>query len=161
MSREGLALWGPSRTDPDLIAAVQRDFGPITVDLAATMHDKVVHHFIGPEMNSLTADWTAILSGGIGWLNPDGDMSAWAAKCAEEALRGAKILFIAPGHLDNLWFQRYVWPHAAVFTIFPQLAYEGRMQLVVLCAFNITDGLDLPWKAQQLFHWNWHTGEIR
>src|ERR1041385_4999319 len=97
---EQLTLTGPSvkrgqseqvvSTPWEFIRAVERKFGPIAVDLAATITNAKARRFISPAVDTFKQDWTDWLRGGLGWLNPEFDpMSKWVAKCAPEQQSGA------------------------------------------------------------------------
>lgn len=92
---EQLILTGPSvrrgqseqvvSTPWEFIHAVERKFGRIAVDLAATHQNAKARIFIPPEIDTFKQDWTKWLNGGLGWLNPEFDpMVVSVRKCALE-----------------------------------------------------------------------------
>jgi hypothetical protein len=114
-------------TPPDLVRAVNTQWGPIRVDLAA--HDNgdnaKADIWIGPFQDSLRIDWVAWLGGGLGWLNPPfGDIEPWAEKCRAESRRGAKILMLTPAAIGTEWFAQYVIGEAQVIGIRPRPIFE-------------------------------------
>jgi len=113
-------------TPPELIAAVERRFGSIVIDLAATKENTKAEWFISPEEDSLRADWNVIVDDyTLAWLNPPyADIAPWARKCAEYTGDG-KILFLVPASVGSEWFARYVWGHALVLAIRPRVTFVG------------------------------------
>lgn len=99
-------------TDPLLIAAVQRRWGVLHIDLAAKDGDEVVPNHITPEMDSLKVPWPTSLSDGRPircWLNPpfSPDIAPWAAKCAEwvfHATPGSLLFLLTPLSADAVWW---------------------------------------------------------
>lgn len=125
-------------SDPLLIAAVQRTFGTITVDLAAQKENAVVHNYISEAENTFTVDWTQYLDGGLGWLNPptEVDLTNWTAKCVKEAGRGARILLFTEAALDTAAFWAHLWPNAAICMLHPRISYDHRIAPTMIAAFN-------------------------
>lgn len=133
---EQLTLTGPSvkrfqseqvvSTPWEFIRAVERKFGPIAVDLAATAENAKAARFITPEIDTFTQDWTEWLKGGLGWLNPEFDpMVVSVRKCALEQRRGAEFLLLSPASISTNWFWDHVQPFATVYSITPRIAFEG------------------------------------
>ena len=118
------------QTPPEFIRAVERRFGPIWVDLAATLGNRVVNKdFISPEENSLTTNWAFKISDSAGWLNPPfGELTKWAEKCADEQPRlwpRGVILLLSPASVGANWFERYVWGRAEVYALKGRLTFVG------------------------------------
>lgn len=108
----------------EFIYAVELKFGMLGVDLAATDDNHKAPVWITPERDTFTVDWTYILSGGLGWLNPEFDpMEKWVAKCALEQQRGAEFLVLTPASVGANWFWDYVRPFATSYSI-------GRMKFI-------------------------------
>jgi hypothetical protein len=67
------------RSKPDhptpwnFMSAVTLGVGDVAIDLAATMKDRKAEGFISPKENSLKQDWTKLLNGELGYLNPPFD----------------------------------------------------------------------------------------
>src|SRR5574338_47234 len=77
--------YGTPRT---LIHAIERRWGKLTIDLAATADNAKCERFITPEQDSLIQNWELKIGDGLGWLNPEfADIDPWAAKSA--SLRAA------------------------------------------------------------------------
>lgn len=133
---EQLTLTGPSvkrfqseqvvSTPWEFIRAVEKKFGPIAVDLAATAENAKAPRFITPEIDTFTQNWAEWLNGGLGWLNPEFDpMVVSVRKCAFEQQRGAALLTLGPASVSTNWFWDYVQPYATVYTLYPRICFEG------------------------------------
>lgn len=114
-------------TPPEFIAAVERAFGPLVLDLAAHERNHVCADWLGPGglcPDSLVAPWHE--ADGLLWLNPPfAETKRWAKKCAEEAQLGARIAMLAPANIGAAWFWRDVNPFAHVYALDPRIAFVG------------------------------------
>jgi len=118
-------------TPREFIAAVEKRFGKLDWDLAATWRNAVTTDFYGMQesgvfRDSLEQNWRR-LEGNL-WLNPPfAQIAPWAAKCAGSSYRGAtnRIFFLTPASVGANWFWQYVWPHALVLPIHPRLSFDG------------------------------------
>ncbi len=110
----------------EFMRAVEKKFGPICYDLAATTgNSKAGCYFIDPENDTFKQNWAALLNGGLGWLNPEFDpMQKWVAKCSMEQQRGAELLALAPASIGTNWFWDHVQPYATVYSI-GRITFEG------------------------------------
>ncbi len=62
---------------------------------------------------------------GFFWCNPPySNIEPWAKKCAEEAARGAKILFLVPQGTQS-WAQRWCAPNALELRLEGRMTFEG------------------------------------
>ena len=136
MSTEQLQLTGPSvkrgqseqvvSTPWEFIRAVEKKFGPIAWDLAATDDNRKADSWITPEMDTFTVNWSKLLNGGLGWLNPEFDpMVVSVRKCALEQQRGASFVVLSPASISTNWFWDHVQPFATVYSITPRICFEG------------------------------------
>lgn len=125
---EQIQLTGPSvnrhrsvqvvATPWEFIRAVERKFGPLGYDLAATDENRKAPHWITPEQDTFKQNWATLLDGRLGWLNPEFDpMKKWVEKCAIEQQRGAEFLALAPASIGANWFWDHVQPYATVYCI--------------------------------------------
>lgn len=106
-------IWTPWK----FIHAVEKKFGPLAVDLAATSENHKAPVWIPPERDSLTMDWAEYLQGGLGWCNPPfSNITPWARKCFEEWKLRAEILLLVPMGSQN-WYWDYVEPFAQVYCV--------------------------------------------
>lgn len=160
------------------IEAVEKRFGKLVWDLAATEDNAKAPKFITPEQDSLAHGWPVEL--GPYWLNPPFDnITPWAAKCAEKYLRGT-ILFLTPAAVGSNWFRDYVWGKAKVIALNGRIIFDGQVEPegwqekhpgkiwkpevypkdLILSVYNPTltmcEGLDRPFEV-----WDWRGTEIR
>ena len=127
--------------------AVERRWGPLTVDLAATAENAKAPHCITPEQDSLVQDWYR-LQGNL-WLNPPyDDIGPWAKKCVTELamapLRGWRVLFLVPASIGSNWFAEHVYCHAAVHALKGRLTFNGHKDPypkdLILAEYGSLDG---------------------
>lgn len=113
------------QTPNDFIGAVERRFGDLMFDLAASENNRQAHLFYSIEENSLTQDWS-ILGGNL-WLNPPfSDIEPWARKCAETSANdNRRILFLVPASVGSEWYRNWVEPYAYVLGLNPRLTFVG------------------------------------
>jgi phage N-6-adenine-methyltransferase len=104
--------------------AVEKRFGKISWDLAASQTNAVCDLWIGEKQNSLLQDWHRLH--GLLWLNPPfADIAPWAKKCALEAAKGARIVLLIPAAVGSEWFREHVHPHAFTLALNPRLTFSG------------------------------------
>ncbi len=137
MSTDGALKLGPTQkpgrskqdygTPADFLEAVERRFGEIVVDLAATDQNTVAPQYYTPRQDSLAQDWAGDMRDGVLWLNPPfGGVGPWASKCREEsAKRRGLILLLVPASIGSAWFRDHVHRHAMVFALAPRLKFVG------------------------------------
>lgn len=156
------ALTGPSvkrhrseqvvATPWEFIHAVEKKFGPLHCDLAATDDNHKAPTWITPEQDTFTQSWADILSGGLGWLNPEFDpMKLWACKCAHEQQKGAEFLMLSPASIGANWFWDFVQPFATVYSV-GRMIFEGSKDPypkdLILSHYN-------PKPNHELQRWKW------
>lgn len=122
-------------TPRDFLSAVERAFGPMDFDLAATRENSVVggdgdSHF-GPGSalanDSLLADWTQV-DGNL-WLNPEfANISPWAKKCAETPTGNDRTIFLFVPLSSANWACEYVHGKAHVLALNPRITFVGHTQ---------------------------------
>jgi phage N-6-adenine-methyltransferase len=109
-------IWTPN----EFIEAVESNWGPLAVDLAAEAHSAKAPEYITPAADSLVQDWTKILGGRRGWLNPPYSLiTPWAMKCAKEYEKSGQneIFLLVPASVGANWFWDWVWPYATVYSV--------------------------------------------
>lgn len=107
-----------------LVRAIERRFGPLTIDLAATRHNAKAPKWITPEEDSLKQDWAERVGEGLGWLNPPfAAIAPWAAKCA--GCIGISIIMLTPASVGSEWFADHCEGVAAVIGLRPRICFEG------------------------------------
>src|SRR6267142_4248606 len=89
----------------EFIHAIEKRWGKIEWDLAATEDNAKAKYWLNEKQNSLVQPWHMLtdhtLTGNL-WLNPPfSDISPWARKCSEESEKGAKIFFLVPASIDS------------------------------------------------------------
>lgn len=101
------------------IRAVEKKFGPLTVDLAASGSQSAkAERWITPEADSLKQDWVEIVGRGLGWDNcPYSNITPWAKKHADSWQRNARTLLLVPASIGANWYWNYVEPFATVYSV--------------------------------------------
>ena len=90
---------------PDaFFAALNAEFG-FTLDVCATLENAKVPHFLSPEVDGLSQDWSA----DVCWCNPPygDDIPKWIAKAWAESQRGATVVCLVPARTDTRWWHEY------------------------------------------------------
>lgn len=160
-------IWTPW----EFIRAVEKKFGPIAIDLAASGPQSAkASRWITPEEDSLNQDWTAMLNGGLGWDNcPYSNVAPWAKYHQRQWERGARTLLLVPASVGSNWYWSYVDPYAEVYSVgrmvFDNCFDRKTGQLVstvypkdlILCHYDAmanTYRSDYPRRMQR---WDWKT----
>jgi phage N-6-adenine-methyltransferase len=113
-------------TPADFMLAVKARFGAPTFDLAADEKNTKAPEFYTIHDDSLAQNWSLLGPGPL-WLNPPFDnIRPWAAKCEQEAKRGAWILFLTPASVGSNWFSEFVWDHSLVLFLNGRITFEGQ-----------------------------------
>src|SRR4051812_28420787 len=104
----------------EFIRAVEARYGALDVDFAASIRNAKAPSLYTEEYDSLSFEWNVM--GGLCWLNPPfGNITPWAEKCALEASKGARILFLVPASIDSNWWNNYVRGKAWVDAVSPRI----------------------------------------
>jgi phage N-6-adenine-methyltransferase len=135
-------------TPQEFIDAVERRFGRITCDLAATKENAKCAAYITPERDTFTVEWHKL--SGLLWLNPEyKDIRRWVKKCADEAVLGAHIALLIPASVSTNYFADYVYGYSLVMPIRPRLTFVGQPDPypkdLMLCLYRGTPGFE-PWR---------------
>lgn len=150
-------------TDPLLLAAVQRRWGVLHIDLAAKDGDEVVANHITPEMDSLKVPWPTALSSGLpvrAWLNPpfSPSIAPWAAKCAEwvlHAVPGSLLFLLVPLSADSVWWHESVRGAARTLALKQRPHFSGASagypKPMALCVYDA----NFPNQPSTLDLWSW------
>lgn len=113
------------QTDPRLIAAVVKRFGPLVLDLAADEENAQADLYFDEEMDALKQDWRQAPEGNR-WLNPPfGMIAKFAEKCKEEATPECPVFLHVPSSTGANWFCDYVWQWADVYFLKGRVTYVG------------------------------------
>jgi phage N-6-adenine-methyltransferase len=140
-------------TPREFLEAVEKRFGPIVFDLAASASNCVVPDYYDEETDSLSQLWhQRPHTGGWLWLNPPfGDIPRFAAKCVEEMKLGARILMLTPASVGANWFQDVVAPNAHVVELTARMKFAGAKDLypkdlaLSVFAFGLTGRSSWKW----------------
>jgi phage N-6-adenine-methyltransferase len=136
------------------IEAIERRFGKLTIDLAASPENAVCEHYITAAQDSLKTEWPET---GLGWLNPPfGDIGPWAKKCSESASAAFRIIMLTPASVGSNWFAEHVHQKAIVLGLSPRLSFDGKNSYPkdLMCAIY---GLG----ASGFDVWRWTDGKSR
>src|SRR3954465_2086683 len=107
----------------ELIWAINKRFGALDCDLAADPFKAKAKCWIEESKDSLKQDW--LIYTGTCFLNPPFNLiTPWAEKCAREASRGCKILFLTPASVDSNWWANYVHGKAWVEFLSPRISFD-------------------------------------
>ncbi len=113
-------------TPREFIDAVEKRFGKIDIDLAASADNAVGGQFIAKERDSLADDCAWYPGRPLCWLNPEfSNITPWARKCAIQSANGARILFLTPASVGSEWFREFVEPNAVTLFLNPRLCFDG------------------------------------
>lgn len=106
------------------IATVEKRFGPLAWDLAATPENAKAPRFFTEADDSLKQDWLS-LEGNL-WLNPPfADIAPWAKKASECARRVGFLFLLTPASIGTEWFARHCHGSGYVLGLSPRLTFEG------------------------------------
>lgn len=169
LTKTGAALnRGRSRQDYStpwpFIHAVEKRFGKIDCDLAASVDNRKAETCYMEEQDSLVQPWHNIgAMGGLSrhcllWLNPPfANITPWAKKCYEESLLGAHILLLVPASVGSNWFAEYVHEKARVMFLRPRLVFEGEKDPYPrdLMIAEYTPGTAGHWPTVWYKCWKW------
>jgi phage N-6-adenine-methyltransferase len=150
---------GVVQTPVEFHSAIEGRFEAVAMDLAATRKNAVVERFISPKQNSFKQNWTKLLRGGMGYLNPPFDpVGPWAEKAATEAEAGARFVVLCKASIDTDWFWR-MFPGAAVYALSPRIKFVGHNtgfpHPMILCAFNLVGHGVAKREVGRITRWHW------
>jgi phage N-6-adenine-methyltransferase len=143
-------------TPRSFIAAVEKKFGKISLDLAANKKNRVCENYLGPDhdnpkrRDAFEVDWAKALGKGKhAWLNPPfADIAPWAKICmgvTRELRIDQDIFFLIPASVGSNYFAEYIFDVAKVLFIRPRLSFDGKDPYpkdLILCVYNAPPGFD-------------------
>lgn len=144
-------------TPREFLDAVEKRFGPIRIDLAATAENKVAPIHLGPGSehgeDALKVRWHHF--GSNQYLNPQFDeIDPFAEKCSEEAKYGARILLLTPLSSAG-WCMKHIDGKALVQPLSPRLRFVGHthdypkdLMLSVFSPFVVPGWAPWRWKGE-------------
>lgn len=97
------------RTPYPLFAALDEEFGPFTVDVAASAENALCNRFYDKTSNGLAQSW----AGEIVWGNvPYSSIAPWIEKAIEEIANGClRVVFLLPANrTEQAWWQELIEP---------------------------------------------------
>jgi phage N-6-adenine-methyltransferase len=146
------------QTPASFIEAVERRYGKLTFDLAATAENTQAPVFLSKEEDSLTRDWNAIASSypGVFWLNPEfAGVEPWfekASQALERGLDGSLLAVLSLASVGSAWFARHVHLRARVVALRGRLTFVGEPQPfnrdLMLSVYGLRPGFEV---------WDWRT----
>lgn len=107
------------RTPPEFLRAVERRFGAIGFDLAATSGHEVANEFFAPEENSLAQNWANIEHvEPVVFLNPPfSNIRPWVAKLDAECRNLQRFtVCLVPASVGAAWYRKHAMGKA--FSLF-------------------------------------------
>ena len=121
------------------IHAVEKRWGALDIDLAATEANAKAPIVITPELDTFTFNWRTLQ--GRRWLNPEfAEIEPWARKCWQETPPGSSTFMLVPASVGSLWFLLWVFEKARVFFLRPRLTFEGQADSypkdLILCIYD-------------------------
>jgi phage N-6-adenine-methyltransferase len=144
---------GESRQDyptpQEFVDAVEKRFGKIGWDLAASAENARCEHYLDEDMDSLSVDWAELplADGEICWLNPPySRIAPWAGKCAES---GVPVALLVPASVGSDWFADYVYSRALVLPLRPRLSFDSKQPYpkdLMLCVYSASQTGFEPWR---------------
>lgn len=147
------------RTPPEFIAAVERRFGRIGFDLAATDgHEVGCGYAFTPEDDSLSCSWIdpGVRSGYVVWLNPPyANIRPWVAKLDAECRELDRwTLCLVPAAVGSRWYADHVHGRCLVLFLTGRLTFVGASapypkDCMLLCYGFGAEGVALwDWRAK-------------
>lgn len=132
-------------TPPEFIAAVERRYGPIGFDLAASGKNTKARAWFDEAQDSLKQDWSKIRTVNgyavrVAWLNPPFEnIEPWARKCVTVRDLARWTLMLVPASMGSLWWARQVLGKAQADGI-PRIKFVGAKDAypkdLALCAYG-------------------------
>ena len=142
-------------TPAEFIAAVEKRWGWMAVDLAASKENAKAPSYYTEADDSLAQNWQMLFRNPATlccWLNPPfGDIAPWAKKCSEISLwPKQRICMLVPASIGSNWFEKYVYPYARVLALRPRLSFDGKAPFpkdCILAVYGEAPGFEIwRWK---------------
>lgn len=172
------------QTPADFIAAVEKRFGGIYFDLAATNENKQAKLYFAPYdpftistltytvpygVDALKQDWCSLGAerrhNTVLWLNPPfQNIAPWAEKCRDYligingCLQASTLCLLVPASVGANWFKDYVWGAADVYFLNGRLSFDGKAPYgkdCLLAAYHLNDRN----RCRRVI-WNWREDAI-
>jgi len=141
-------------TPQDLIDAVEKRFGEIHFDLAASPGQQRSASYFSPEQDSLRHAWRDLSGSRVAWLNPPfADIAPWARKLTEECSDLQRwTLMLVPAAVGSNWYREHVEGRAFVLFLNPRITFRGASApypkdcMLVCAGFGVTGSATWRWK---------------
>lgn len=140
------------KTPPEFIKAVERRFGVLDFDLAATLKNRITPACFTKRENALKRKWITNYQLGKHladrsgkwqfWLNPPyAHLSPWFKKCVDEQSRltTGSFIVLVPASVGSDWFRKYVWNVASVYFLDGRICFipnEPYPKDLMLCLYR-------------------------
>ncbi|MFA5053181.1 MAG: DNA N-6-adenine-methyltransferase [Parcubacteria group bacterium] len=143
-------------TPPEFIAAIEKRWGKITLDLAASDKMHVCDEYFTPQIDGLKQDWN--IPAAIEFCNPPfGKIGPWVKKAAytthSTGFMRPTILILVPAAIETRWFRDHVYTHAKIHILVPRLKFVGHdsgfTKGLVLCEYPAPE-----WDIG-FYYWHW------
>ena len=143
MSAHAMPVQKPGRSKQDygtpweLIHAVEKRWGRLSIDLAASETNAKAPLFISAEDDYLKQPVGPELKCGLSWCNPPFEnLAPWADKWRLDSQAGARIIALTPASVGANWFANSICRtiagtgiadirFARVITLSPRITFEG------------------------------------
>lgn len=91
-------------TPQDVFDALDREFGPFTLDPCATPENAKCERYFTAKENGLNQPW-----GGVVFCNPPygREIGEWVKKAHAASCRGATVVCLLPARTDTAWWHDY------------------------------------------------------
>lgn len=146
-----------------LVRALNKRFGPIAWDLAATAKNAKAKNFITQKQDTFKVDWSKLPRGKDEWLflnPPFGQIEKFVRRCVKMMKRGAKILFLVPASVGAQWYRRWIWKYARVYYLGQRISFQGSSGPYPKdCIIAVFDGQGAVEDGEH-YIWNWKTDEL-
>jgi site-specific DNA-methyltransferase (adenine-specific) len=102
-------------TDPAIFDALNREFGPLELDVCSTHENAKCSRYYTKDDNGLAQAWT-----GRVWMNPPygRTIGTWMDKAAQSAAEGALVVCLVPARVNTAWWRRSA-AQASLVRIYP------------------------------------------
>ena len=102
------------------LRGVGPEFGPFTLDVAATAENALCDKYFTAEDDGLAQDWT-----GVVWCNPPySSVARWVEKAYASSLTGSTVVCLVPPRTDTRWWHHF-FDKAEVRYIQGRLRFSG------------------------------------
>lgn len=151
-------------TPYEFTAAVERRYGKIGFDLAASRSNTKAPAYFHEKQNALVQDWTDLktdkgFAPRVVWLNPPfANIDPWAEKLANECRDLPRwTLMLVPASMATRWWAAFVLNKAYVAGIIPRLKFIGAKDPypkdLALCCYGFG--------VSGTGFWDWNPGKAR